>query len=68
MPGGMGGVELAKAVRQNKAHLPILLITGYSDKASELVKEGFTVLKKPFGTAELSDALRAAAGLRKLTS
>jgi two-component system, NtrC family, sensor kinase len=57
MPGGMGGVELAKAVRESHPHLPVLLITGYSGKANEVLKEGFKVLKKPFSLSELAAGL-----------
>jgi hypothetical protein len=37
--------------------MPVLLITGYSTKAKEGVKEGFSVLKKPFSVTELAAAL-----------
>jgi two-component system, NtrC family, sensor kinase len=57
MPGGTGGVELAKAIRKSYPHLPVLLITGYSGKANEVLKEGIKVLKKPFSLSELAAGL-----------
>jgi two-component system NtrC family sensor kinase len=58
MPGGTGGVELARAVRASYPHIPVLLITGYSGKAREVLDEGFKVLKKPFSLSALSACLR----------
>jgi two-component system NtrC family sensor kinase len=58
MPGGMGGVELAKSVRAQFPNMPVLLITGYSGRAQEIVQEGFTVLKKPFTMRALAAGLQ----------
>jgi CheY-like chemotaxis protein len=49
---GMDGVRLARAIREKKPTLPVLLVTGYSDAAAEASAE-FTILRKPFELAEL---------------
>jgi CheY-like chemotaxis protein len=59
MPGGMNGIQLAAAIRDRRPTLPVLLTTGYSSPA-EYTSEPFSVLQKPYGVKELSDALRAA--------
>jgi CheY-like chemotaxis protein len=53
MAGRIDGLGVARALRQRKPDLPVLLVTGYSDAASRAVGE-FTVLRKPFLMAELS--------------
>ncbi len=55
MAGGIDGLALARAVRERKPDLPILLVTGYSEAAARAAGE-FTVLRKPFMLAELSRA------------
>ncbi|TXL71905.1 response regulator [Vineibacter terrae] len=58
MPGGMPGLEFARKVRQHFPHIPILLTSGYSHAAAEVVEEGFIVLAKPYRADTLSDAIR----------
>jgi PAS domain S-box-containing protein len=58
MPGQMAGFELARIVRENYSTIPILLTTGYSERAQEAVREGFSVLQKPYDLQALSDAVR----------
>ena len=53
MAGRLDGVGVARALRQRKPDLPVLLVTGYSDAASRVAGE-YTVLRKPFLMAELS--------------
>jgi CheY-like chemotaxis protein len=53
MAGDVDGLGVARALRQRKPDLPVLLVTGYSDAASRVTGE-FTVLRKPFLMAELS--------------
>jgi PAS domain S-box-containing protein len=55
MAGGTDGLALARALRQRRPDLPVLLVTGYSDAAARVAGE-FTVLRKPFLLAELSRA------------
>jgi two-component system NtrC family sensor kinase len=64
MPGGQSGLDLARRVRQEHGTaLPVVLATGYSDKAQAAATEGFPVLRKPYGAAALHAALGEA--LRK---
>ena len=65
MPRGMSGIELARAVRQLSADLPVLLMSGYSPAGLELNGElHYGFIAKPFRPAELgkaiNDLLRAA--------
>jgi PAS domain S-box-containing protein len=68
MPGIMDGLALARALRQRRPELPILLVTGYSEAAT--LDEGeFVVLRKPYRLADLNRALaKATAGTRKPAS
>lgn len=59
MPGQMDGMELARQIRANYPDLPVLLVTGYSQSASE-ASQDFPVLRKPYQLHELSKALAAA--------
>jgi signal transduction histidine kinase/CheY-like chemotaxis protein len=58
MPGEMDGIELARVIRDSNPSLPILLITGYSKSASDVLQQ-FPVLRKPYELHELSKALAA---------
>jgi two-component system NtrC family sensor kinase len=44
-------------VRGNHPHIPILLTTGYSQKAQEAVREGFSILRKPYDLQSLFKAI-----------
>jgi len=57
MPGGMNGLDLAKAVRERFANVMVLLTTGYSSSAQDAVRQGFEVLQKPYDLAALERAL-----------
>jgi CheY-like chemotaxis protein len=59
MAGAIDGVALARLLRTRKPDLPVLLVTGYSEAASEASSE-FAVLYKPF---QLADVSRMAARL-----
>jgi DNA-binding LytR/AlgR family response regulator len=48
----MDGLMLARAIRQCRPNLPVLLVTGYSNVASDAVE--FPILRKPFELADLS--------------
>lgn len=48
---GMRGSELAAAVRAERPDLPVLVITGYADKAGEI--DAYDRLNKPFRKADL---------------
>ncbi|MBZ6077785.1 response regulator [Microvirga puerhi] len=49
---GMTGLELADEARKQRSNLAVLLVTGYADP--ERVPEGYPMLHKPFGRAELA--------------
>lgn len=57
MPGGMSGLDLARRLR---GRLPIVLATGYSQYAAQVVEEGFVLIEKPYRRDRLAAALRAA--------
>jgi PAS domain S-box-containing protein len=48
MPGGMNGFELARKIRSQYPHIPILLTTGYSGAASPSQVAGVEVMAKPY--------------------
>jgi two-component system, NtrC family, sensor kinase len=60
MPGGLSGLELARIVRQRYPGIPILLSTGYSQYAPQVVSEGFTLVEKPFRPDTFAASIRAA--------
>ncbi len=57
MPGRLDGIGLAQALREQEPSLPIVLATGYTERAP--ADFGFTVLSKPYAVETLVDALRA---------
>jgi two-component system NtrC family sensor kinase len=60
MPGGLSGFDLARTLRNHHPELPIVLASGYSEKAGEAVAEGFILLSKPYSAAALSRAIEIA--------
>jgi PAS domain S-box-containing protein len=56
MPGQMDGLALARAVRQMRPDMRILLATGYSQALASAPPE-FPILRKPYQIHELSGAL-----------
>ena len=61
MPGGMSGLELAHAMRERHPGVPVLLATGYSQYAPQVVREGFTLVEKPYSREVLAASIRRAA-------
>jgi signal transduction histidine kinase/CheY-like chemotaxis protein/integral membrane sensor domain MASE1 len=61
MPGGMSGLDLARALRKNHPELPVLLTTGYSQYAPQLLKEGFILVEKPYHRDMLAASIQRAA-------
>lgn len=58
----MGGLELARNVRETHPALPVLFASGYSENAvSQMQPEGgpLDLLQKPFSPRELSDRVRS---------
>ena len=64
MPGGTSGLELARRIRRDRPQIAVLLITGYGGSSEDPSREGFVVLRKPFDTLSLSEALREASRRR----
>ena len=61
MPGGMDGRALARFVRRFRPELPVVLMSGYADKAATgLEDSALAVLAKPFTPELLLEALHAA--------
>ena len=60
MPGGMSGLELARALRERHPGLPVLLATGYTQWDSRMGDEDFTFIKKPYRREALAAAIRKA--------
>ena len=60
MPGGMSGLELARTLREQRPKLAVVLATGYSQYARQVVTEGFTLVEKPYRRDVLAGSLRAA--------
>jgi signal transduction histidine kinase/CheY-like chemotaxis protein/sensor domain CHASE-containing protein len=61
MPGGMSGLDLGRALRQNHPELPVLLTTGYSQYAPQVVEEGFILVEKPYHRDVLARSIQRAA-------
>jgi signal transduction histidine kinase/CheY-like chemotaxis protein len=57
MPGEMGGLDLARRMRELREDFPVVLMTGYSAAAGPAAAEGFAVLRKPFTMATLATTL-----------
>ena len=70
MPGGMSGVDLAKAAHDRDAALPIVLTTGYAGERLEDGPEGLAwpLLRKPFRAEQLGHAVREALGRNKMVA
>jgi PAS domain S-box-containing protein len=58
MPGEMDGLALARRIRTDYPHIPVLLTTGYAKAASQA--KGFPILRKPYRLTNLSRAIRDA--------
>ena len=59
MPGHHDGLALARLLRRLRPRLPVLLVTGYSSRATEAANE-FVVLRKPFQFHQLNQAVAQA--------
>jgi DNA-binding NtrC family response regulator len=65
MPGGVSGLDLARTLRDRRPELPVVLATGYSSRASEVVAEGFALVEKPYRRDVLAASLRSALEARR---
>jgi PAS domain S-box-containing protein len=55
LPGEVDGVQLAKALRERRPDLPVLLTSGYAEALTR--SQGIPLLRKPYRMAALADAL-----------
>ncbi len=61
MPNGMSGRDVARAAKQLKPGIKVLLTTGYAEdlaRAEELERESLKALRKPYRQADLVTVLR----------
>ena len=61
MPGGMSGLDLARTLRRHRPELLVLLVTGHSECALQGVKEGFTLIRKPYHRNVMAASIQRAA-------
>jgi signal transduction histidine kinase len=59
MPGEMDGIGLVETIRNRWPSLPVLLVSGYSERAADAQARGFSVLDKPYSLPEMEQRLRA---------
>jgi two-component system NtrC family sensor kinase len=57
---GMSGLELGRLIREHHPETPVVLASGYSDRAAMAVEEGFTLLQKPYSLEALRKSLAEA--------
>lgn len=61
MPGGMNGIELARAIKRSAPDMPVILATGYSAALRDANGvEGLRILRKPYDMDALDTVLRDA--------
>ena len=54
---GMGGLALARALREQRPHLPVILTSGYSEAIAEGGHQGFAFVAKPYSTEQVCQML-----------
>ncbi|HEV7601891.1 MAG TPA: ATP-binding protein [Bradyrhizobium sp.] len=57
---GMSGLELGRLIREHHPETPVVLATGYSDRAAVALEEGFILLQKPYSLEALRKSLAEA--------
>ena len=68
MPGGLSGIELARAARRLRPDLPVLLATGHAGTAAGGEDHGFEVIRKPYDQDALARRLIELAATARATS
>ena len=58
MPGEMDGMGLAEAAKASRPGLPVVLVSGFSERAAEAQARGFAVINKPYSLPDLERRLR----------
>ena len=61
---GMGGIALARLLRERHPDLPVVLTSGYSHVLAQDDAHGFELLRKPYSAQELGRVLKEMAGRR----
>jgi CheY-like chemotaxis protein len=67
MAGGVNGVALAQAARTQRPNLRVVFTSGYSEEDPEVMRvlsDGAPLLKKPYRSADLAQALKQAVSER----
>lgn len=59
---GMSGMELTRAVRQQRPDMPVLLVTGYADAEAVAAVGEERIVLKPFRNEDLARKIRTALG------
>ena len=59
---GMGGIALARLLREKFSELPVVLTSGYSHVLAQDDAHGFELLRKPYSAQELAEVLRQVTG------
>jgi signal transduction histidine kinase len=62
MPGDMDGIGLAQTIQTRWPGLPVLLVSGYSERSADAQARGFLVLNKPYSLPDVERRLRALVG------
>jgi two-component system NtrC family sensor kinase len=57
---GMSGLELGRLIREHHPETPVVLASGYSERAAAAREEGFTLLQKPYSLEALRKSLTRA--------
>jgi two-component system NtrC family sensor kinase len=58
MPGSANGIDLARSLRRDlDGKIAVVLASGYSDQAQKAADEGFVMLRKPYDSKALQDAI-----------
>jgi signal transduction histidine kinase/FixJ family two-component response regulator len=65
MPGGVNGIELARAAKAERADLKILLTSGFIGDRSLLSDTDYPILDKPYANAVLAAKLRMLFSIRE---
>jgi signal transduction histidine kinase len=58
MPGEMDGMGLADAIRRARPGVPVLLVSGFSERVAVAHARGFPVINKPYSLPDLERRLR----------
>jgi two-component system NtrC family sensor kinase len=57
---GISGLELGRMIRERYPHIPVVLTSGYSDRSTTALEEGFVLLPKPYSLEALRQRLTQA--------